>query len=211
MVTYRLSMVLKDDAASLYTIFGTQDSPMIVPPAMQIGAPFGAHIGGVNPVLIAVQPSAAADSWLSVGITDGDSTGALSAIGIDFLSWTATSGITVDEGAIFWLSPADAPGGSVTVAQLTIPAGDSFDLVLNAQGRSLGARTIDASGAIVGDWQLNGVHFMLGSAAVAPLPPMCAPDDENCIETVSPTCGEYSVTYDGPQGSTYPSTTLALP
>jgi hypothetical protein len=135
MVTYRLSMVLKDDAASLYTIFGTQDSPMIVPPAMQIGAPFGAHIGGVNPVLIAVQPSAAADSWLSVGITDGDSTGALSAIGIDFLSWTATSGITVDEGAIFWLSPADAPGGSVTMAQLTIPAGDSFDLVLNAQGR----------------------------------------------------------------------------
>ena len=39
---------------------------------VQIPPPFGAHRGGVNPAFFAIPPSPEFDSWLTVGITDGD-------------------------------------------------------------------------------------------------------------------------------------------
>ena len=54
----------------------------------QEAAPFGANVGGVNPLLVSASPAAAFDSWLTVGVTDGDSAGRLSSIGIDWTAWT---------------------------------------------------------------------------------------------------------------------------
>ena len=78
------------------------------------------------------------DSWLSAGITDGDAAGALGSIGIDWDSWTESSGISVTDGAVFWMSPADAPGGNVVVAQLTVGSSDSGTMTGGLQGRSSG-------------------------------------------------------------------------
>jgi hypothetical protein len=39
--------------------------------------------------------------WVTVGITGSDDTGALGSIGLDFDGWTADSGLTTDNGAIF--------------------------------------------------------------------------------------------------------------
>ena len=80
--------------------------------------------------LISASPTAAYDSWLTVGITDGDASGALGTIGIPFDQWTDTIPITVTDGAVFWMVPGSAPqapGGSadLTVAQLTVAAGSS--------------------------------------------------------------------------------------
>ena len=109
MDTYTFTARPKGTASNIYTIFGSLTSDMVVPPAYQEAAPFGANTGGVAAAFAAVVPTAAFDSWLTVGVTDGDAAGALSSIGIDWSSWTETSGISTNDGAVFWMSPDRAP------------------------------------------------------------------------------------------------------
>ena len=49
-----------------------------------------------------------AQSRVAVGITDGDASGALGSVGIDFSAWTDTAGATINNGAVFWMAPANA-------------------------------------------------------------------------------------------------------
>ena len=81
-------------------------------------------------------PDAEFDSWLTIGITDGSNTNAISSIGVDFSSWMETNGISITDGAIFYMAPDDGPSGSVVVAQVTVPAGSSGTMNVAAQGRS---------------------------------------------------------------------------
>ena len=76
---------------------------MAIPAAYQSDAPFGANVGGVAAAFVAAVPTTAYDSWLTVGITDGDAGGALSSIGIDWDTWTGSAGLSVDNGAVFWM------------------------------------------------------------------------------------------------------------
>jgi hypothetical protein len=76
-VTYRLTVELRDDAhaETLHAVVGTAAAPIVLPPAYQ--SQLGAHIGGVSPLLLAKLPpvlraQAAADSWISVGLTTGN-------------------------------------------------------------------------------------------------------------------------------------------
>eukprot|EP01052_Picozoa_sp_SAG31_P007916 SAG31_NODE_388_length_16371_cov_5.228982_3_plen_552_part_00 len=98
--TYQLSLSLEGVAGSVYTIYGSPDSPMIVPAAHQVAPPFGANTGGVSPALLSVSPEAQFDSWLTVGVTDGDSGQALGTIGIDFDAWNTGSEIRTIDGAV---------------------------------------------------------------------------------------------------------------
>merc|ERR1712205_81034 len=128
--TYRMSVDLTGTASNAYTIFGKSTGSLSLPAAYQCATPFGANTGGTNPSFWAVANNAALgfaqyDSWLSAGLTDGDAAGALSSIGIDWDGWTADSGIEVTDGAVFWMSPDDAPGGDVVVAQLPVTDGTS--------------------------------------------------------------------------------------
>ena len=132
----------------MYTIFGDASNDMVIPAGYQEVAPFGANTGGVNAAFVSVSPTAAFDSWLSVGITDGDASGALGSVGIDFSAWTDTAGATINNGAVFWMAPTDGPAGKAVVAQITT-SGD-FDAVINAQGRSSGGAD---------DWQARGIAF----------------------------------------------------
>merc|ERR1712118_362097 len=95
-------------------IYGKSTGAMSLPAAYQCATPFGANTGGTNPAFWAVANNAALgfaqyDSWLSAGLTDG---------------------------AVFWMSPDDAPGGDVVVAQLTVTAGSSGTMTGGMQGRS---------------------------------------------------------------------------
>ena len=139
--TYRLSAVLSGDAESLYALYATPDAgeeihleeyneevfggtpgAMVIPAAFQVAAPFGANVGGVNPAFFTVVPDAAFDSWLTVGLSEGDSGGDLSSIGIDFGSWTESTELVVTDGAVFAMQPDSFEAGrssDVLVAQLT--------------------------------------------------------------------------------------------
>ena len=58
--------------------------------------------GGVNAAFIAVDATAGFDSWLTVGITGGDTGGKLSSIGVDWSAWTPHSPMDNANGAVFW-------------------------------------------------------------------------------------------------------------
>ena len=144
-------MTLTGAASNVYAIYGTASSPMTIPPAFQAAAPFGVNTGSVNPAFWAVSRDAQFDSWLTVGVTDGDVTGAISSIGINFDAWTEWNSLEANNGAVFWITPADGPtaGRQITVAQITVSAGSSGTASMGIQGRSV-------SGA---DWQSDNIQF----------------------------------------------------
>ena len=78
---------------------------MYLPPAYQIDGPFDSNIGGVSPSIISIFPDSRYDSWMTIGITDGDKDNKLSTIGIDFNEWSETNSITTSNGAVFLLDP----------------------------------------------------------------------------------------------------------
>jgi len=180
--TYQLGVTLSGSAANVYTIYGSSSAIMSIPAASQVDAPFGANTGGVSPALIAVNAAAAFDSWLTVGITDGDSAGALGSVGIDWATWATGSGVEVDNGAVFLMDPSTGPAGGV-LAQLTV-SGD-FTAVINCQGQS-------TSGD---DWQAEGITFS-GSSSGGGGDTVCSDDDGAATEVaaglgvVVTTCGE---------------------
>ena len=152
--TYRLVASLHDTAANLYSIEGTADAPMQFPAAYQVASPFGADVGGASPAFFPIANNAAMgfaefDSWLTVGPTDGSSAGALSTIGIDFSTWSEYNVLFVEDGSVFWMEPSAAPGGDVTVAQLTVPSGSSGTAYMGMQGHATGG----------GDWDVHHVVF----------------------------------------------------
>jgi hypothetical protein len=138
--TYRLEVTLGVAADNIYTVFGEPEMPMNVPGAYQVATPFGADVAGVNPDLAAVMPTAAFDSWLTVGLTTGGA-GEISSIGIAFGAWTEQAGITTDNGALFWMDPSAGPAkdsGAVTLAQLTVRTGSSrLSVQMGAQGHAM--------------------------------------------------------------------------
>ena len=141
MTTIRLTLALDSTQSNVYSSFGTTDGTMSIPPAYQAAAPFGVDIGGASPAFFAVMAECEFDSWLTVGITTGDSGGALSSIGIDFDSWTETQGISASDGALFWMDPDSGPVGSdIVLAQLTVPTGSIMggSAAMGVQGRSAG-------------------------------------------------------------------------
>lgn len=149
--TYTLAVTLTGTATNVYTIYGTIDSPMSVPAGYQEATPFGANTGGTNPAFWPIMAGAQYDSWLTVGITNGDSSGALSSIGIDFDAWTVDSALSTSDGAVFWMAPDDGPaaGTDAVIVQLTVVAGSSGSVSMGMQGRS-------STGE---DWQSDNVEF----------------------------------------------------
>ena len=148
--TYQLSF-LKDAAVqNTYTIYGVSTSPMTFPAAKQVAAPFGADIGGVASALFVHSAAAEFDSWLTVGLSDGNGN-QLGSIGIDFAGWTETNGLTVTDGAVFWMNPDAGPSRpSAIVAQVTVPDATAWSATVNAQGRSTFG---------LPDWSSSGIEF----------------------------------------------------
>jgi hypothetical protein len=96
--TYRLSVQLQNGAVSLHSVYGSVESPMVLPPAFQVNGEFGADVGGVSPELFVASLDSEFDSWLTIGVADGSAP--LSVTGIDFASWQQDSGLTADNGMV---------------------------------------------------------------------------------------------------------------
>ena len=106
--TYQVTLTPNTGKAhSIYTIYGEPDHALEIPPARQVDLPFGSDVGGVNPAFYAINAECEYDSWLSVGITEGNDSGYLSSIGIPFDAWSEQpdGALTVDDGAVFWMDP----------------------------------------------------------------------------------------------------------
>jgi hypothetical protein len=134
--------------ANVYAMAGTADQVMAFPPAFQVAAPFGTDIGGASPAFFAISADAEFDSWLTIGIVDGSNNGAIAASpGLGLGSWSATTGISEANGAIFYMNPLDGPSGAdIVLAQITsaTPTGTAS---ARLQGKSVNAAD--------GDWSAN--------------------------------------------------------
>jgi hypothetical protein len=138
--TVRLTMTLPDGADNVYAMAGTADTTMAFPAAFQVAAPFGADTGGVSPAFFAFSAEAEFDSWLTIGITDGSSPGAITvspgADGADAVAaWSETQGIETANGAVFWMDPNASPGGAdpIVLAQITSAEGGTASALLQGQ------------------------------------------------------------------------------
>jgi len=147
--TVRLGLKLSSGAKNVYTMYGDKTSAMMLPPAYQVPGAFGANIGGVNPQFAKFKPEAAFDSWLTMGLTTGDTGNTISSIGINWKAWNDAVGIHTSNGAIFCMDPNKGPTArTVMVAQLTVKRGLSKAIA------SFGGRA--AGGA---DWHQHNVVF----------------------------------------------------
>ena len=140
--TYRLSLIVKNsNVKNIYAIYGDDEvspKPMIIPPAYQSIINFNSNIGGVLPAILNIDPDTQYDSWLTIGVTDGNSDNKVSTVGIDFSTWSETSGIHTTNGAVFTMDPEInvVDGDEYVVAQITIPNTRNTQLTLNAQGKT---------------------------------------------------------------------------
>ena len=112
--------------------------PMIIPPAYQSIINFNSNIGGVLPAIVNIDPDAQYDSWLTIGITDGNADNEVMTVGIDFHLGLRLQGIHTTDGAVFTMDPEIniVDGDEYVVAQITIPNMRSVELILNAQGKN---------------------------------------------------------------------------
>lgn len=136
--TYQFKIPLDESQTNVYAIFGTSESPVILPKAFQVGAPFGTDTGGVSPDLFPINANSKFDSWLTVGKTQGDIDGSLSLTPqLALNTWSLETSQTIDNGALFLMSPAHGPTErEVIIAQFTVPSGSSGTWSCNAQGKS---------------------------------------------------------------------------
>jgi hypothetical protein len=113
---------------------------MYIPPAYQSPDNHGQNIGGVDVYMNNVLPDTTYDSWLTIGLTDGDPSNTISAVGIDFNSWTEYSGLVITNGAVFVMDPQDIDltiqGTEIIIAQLTVPTLSTSTAIFNVQGKT---------------------------------------------------------------------------
>lgn len=168
--TYRLSLSFaSSDVFNVYTIFGAPPvlrgidagvpaKAMFFPAAYHSPAPFGTNIGGTDPQLWMSEPNAQYDSWLTIGIVDGQNAGSLSTIGIDFDDWTPTQPLSVRNGAVFCMDPTTGSTNDPTViAQISVATGSTWRATVNARGKRSGY-----AGGGGDDWEAVGLTFRGG-------------------------------------------------
>ena len=142
--TYQLSLVFNHDSDiyNIYALFGDSSQPqgsssLIMPPAYQGNNIFNSNFGGISPQLIDLNIQSRYDSWLTIGIVDGDIDNRLSSISVDFNSWTTDTSLIVTDGAIFSLNPNEkiVNGNEYIIAQLTLPSHLTTTASVNVQGK----------------------------------------------------------------------------
>ena len=136
--TYQLSIIINDDDIyNLYAIYGSDNVNMFLPSAYQVDGPFGSSLGGINERLIAVNENSRYDSWLTIGIINGDENNILNTVGIDFNQWTDHSSLTIDNGAIFLMDPNTnlITNNEIIVGQITTLNQRRDRVILNLQGK----------------------------------------------------------------------------
>jgi hypothetical protein len=154
--TYQLSLVVQENknVENIFALFGNENYQMYIPKSYQIDGPFDSDLGGVSPSIISIFPDAYYDSWLTIGITDGDRENKLSTVGMDFHNWDDNTPIITENGAVFLMDPTERVSDKeYIIGQLTLTNnGDHYALV-NVNGKKI-ERTNDNSA-----WTQNNVRF----------------------------------------------------
>jgi len=140
--TYRASLIINpnQNVKNIYAIFGSDEGRMYIPPCYNENAynNMGKPVGGIYETFIEQLPELLFDSWLTIGITDGDINHQLSYVGIDFDDWTSENALTIDDGAIFLLNPEDIVcKDECLIGQFTISDDISTNIIINVQGRKI--------------------------------------------------------------------------
>ena len=141
---FKLNGKLKEGttAKNIYAIYGNshdtpQGSLMFFPPAYQHDSTFNSNIGGINQDLIQYEPSLMYDSWITIGITDGDPQNLISSIGIDFDSWNSENPLNVDNGAVFLFEPDEvlSLNNEYIIGQITILSTLNVNVIFAVHGK----------------------------------------------------------------------------
>ena len=157
--TFQVSLVLQKNKniKNIYAIFGDPlgDYNLIIPPSYQVSR--GENIGGVQSYFSEVIPDLRYDSWLTIGITDGDIDNRLSVIGIDFNNWDETTSLNVDNGAIFVMDPEVdiVESNEYVIGQFTVLTGSDPEIILNVQGKTIDS-VVDGK-----SWRERDIRFNL--------------------------------------------------
>ena len=167
--TYRLSVVLKPDMdiKNIYALYGSgyshHNMDMILPASKQVENVFGSNIGGVSDSIININPDSAFDSWITIGITDGDINNEINSIGIDYDSWDELHDIDVDNGAIFLMDPDKLiDSQEIIVGQFTIRNGETKRGKINIQGKFL----TEYDNSEDNRWKQENIEFVLNQPNV---------------------------------------------
>lgn len=143
--TYELSLKLLDDEIfNIFALYGNDDSQghniMTIPASYQAKNVFNSDFGGVPQEIISINPNLMYDSWLTIGVTDGDMDHIISSIGIDFNNWNEMNDLTIDNGAIFLLDPQSENiinnDNNIVIGHLTIRSGLRETAIINVQGKT---------------------------------------------------------------------------
>ena len=136
---YEFSLILKNNAQNIYAIYGDSYNVMIVPEAYQVNQNVNTNVnvGGMNNIILKVYPESIDDSWFTIQITDGSMNNQVSSIGINFNDWTATSGMIINDGAIFLNDPLIKliNTNKFVIAHLTLKNNKNHKLIINVDGK----------------------------------------------------------------------------
>tara|TARA_B100000902_G_scaffold386203_1_gene428542 strand:- start:1310 stop:2476 length:1167 start_codon:yes stop_codon:yes gene_type:complete len=156
--TFRLSVIIKPNMniKNIYAIYGDENNNMYLPPAYQSDTKINYNIGGALPLLITLDSNVKYDSWLTIGITGGDTDNKISTVGIDFNSWTDNYGLTIDNGAVFVMDPEIdiIEGNEYAIGQISVRTGAEFTAIVSVQGKTID-NSIDKS------WSEQNIRFDL--------------------------------------------------
>ena len=133
---FEVSLEVKNINYNIYAIYGTEENIMKIPAAYQKTEHQGVNVGGINPLLLNYIPDAQFDSWLTIGITDGNNLGKVDAIGIDFNNWDNLHPLFINNGAIFLDDPLQqiSPKKYI-IAHLTLKNNQNHQMIINVNGR----------------------------------------------------------------------------
>ena len=134
---------------------------MHLPPAYQSDTTTNSNIGGIDDFLISLNPSNNYDSWLTIGLTDGDKDNLLSEVGIDFNEWTDTNAIDINNGGVFVMDPEIdmVDGNEYIIGQITVRTGSEYMMVINIQGKTIDNR-IDSI------WSEKNIRYLLSTPQI---------------------------------------------
>ena len=113
------------------------------------------------------QPFCADDSWLTVGITGGDSSQQIGSVGLSWSDWTSHKGINDNDCGVFWMNPLKANQSAsyehnpIMLGQLTVLKSYNGNVTFGLKGKHHGND----------DWRQEGLRFSLGNASAPSHPP----------------------------------------
>ena len=148
-IIYRLSVKISGagwtNPVNLYAIYGDREHQATFPSIQQQPVSIlNSNIGGINlDIIEAVMDTEDGvnlyDSWLTIGITDGNSNNDLNSIGIDFENWE-TNDLKFSNGVVFYMDPFSGSSlhseNEVVIAQLILPDNHADKVArVNMQGK----------------------------------------------------------------------------